>query len=110
MSSEVRPTYSADAAVDGDTGTYWSTVGTAAIQQEYVTVDLGGHYDVGRITLYPSSVPALFPSYFKVKVTNADVIDGSRVWTTVVSEYGYTALPGANSWQVEAIRTRYVKI
>ena len=110
VSSEVAPANAAAMAVDGNAATFWSTAGTAASQPEHITLDLGGHYPVGKITLRPGGVIALFPAYFKVKVTDADVIDASTQWTSVVTQYGYAAVAGPNSWQIETVRARYVRL
>jgi subtilisin family serine protease len=88
VSSFEDDAHSGDAAVDGDSTTYWQTekaVGKNKLPSEWITVDLGGSVSVGQVTLEWADHYAT--SY------SIDISTDNTTWTTVFST---TAGDGGN--------------
>jgi hypothetical protein len=95
-------------AVDGNPSTFWSSTGTDKSVTEYITIDLGGEFNVGRVRLLSdSNLAKKFPKGFDIQVGN----DPASGFTTVMSFSGFVATPG--TWydvDVTPTRGRYVRI
>jgi len=76
--------------VDQDLETIWSTPGRSVAQQEFITLDLGTVYAIGRVRLRSrSDLASLFPKSFQFQVS----MDGVN-FTTVDSESNFVASNG----------------
>ena len=80
---------SAPLAVDGNTGTRWSINGTGP---SFLTVNLGGRYDICKINLIWAQAPGTFFTDYPVNFTVADVSDDGSNWTTVNTVTGKSFL------------------
>jgi len=103
-------------AVDGNTSSSaapfgWSSFSNLSVSHtEWITVDLGTNYTVGKVNLYPrndvSNVGQGFPIDFAVQVSQ-----NNSTWTTVANLTNY-ALPTSNvqSFSFTQVTARYVRI
>lgn len=99
--------WSDDKAVDGNEATGWLSRLRRVMQDEYITLDLGGVKVVNRVDLHSKRFIGrdLFPRGFKVQVST-----DMRSWTDVVNEQNYT-LPASRSasWSFDGAEAAYVK-
>ncbi len=100
--------WSDEKAVDGNDVTGWLSRMRRVMQEEYITLDLGGVKVINRIDIHSKRFIGrdLFPRDFKVQVS-ADM----QSWTDVVAEQDYT-LPAARSasWSFDGTEAAYVKL
>ena len=91
-SGDVNTNYGKDKVVDGNFTTSWSTPGRTTMQNEFITVDVGGIKQLTRVRLRSRDVfGALFPEDYQIQVST----DGTN-FTTVFSVTG-ASVP-ANTW------------
>jgi hypothetical protein len=95
-SSAESATYAASSAVDGNTGTRWSS---AFSDPQWIRVDLGATKTIGRVVL---NWEAAFASSYQVQVSN----DGAT-WTSIKSVTGGDG--GIDDWSVSG-SGRYVRM
>ncbi|MGH9463692.1 MAG: discoidin domain-containing protein [Vicinamibacteria bacterium] len=95
-------------AVDGNPSTFWSSTGTDQSVIEYITLDLGGEFNVGRVRLLSdNNLAKKFPKGFDIQMGN----DPTSNFTTLMSFSGFVATPG--TWydvDVTPTKGRYVRI
>ena len=114
VSSEAAPGSAAN-VVDGNTASSWATAGTTDNAEEYVTLDLGGHERVGRVTVWPATPQDLFPVVIKVKASNDDVLTPGMTWRTMATAYFETAPASSISFaigtaQADVLPARFIRI
>lgn len=100
-SSELDP-HVKGRAVDQDPNTLWSSIGRAAMQQEFLTLDIGAPLNVGRVRLRSrSDLGTLFPKDFQIQVSSDNVnfttlhtvndfVAAAATWYT----FNFTPAPG----------------
>jgi hypothetical protein len=106
-SSEVNGTQTAATAVDGDANTYWESANNAFPQ--WLQVDLGATYTVGKVTLKlpPSSAWGTRTQTLSVQTST----NGSTFSTAVGSStYTFTSPTNVVNIPVPATGARYVRI
>ncbi|MFL6121172.1 choice-of-anchor D domain-containing protein [Actinophytocola sp.] len=106
-SSEVNGTQTAATATDGDANTYWESANNAFPQ--WLQVDLGAAYTVGRVTLRlpPSSAWGTRTQTLSVQTST----DGSSFTTAVASaNYTFTSPTNVVNIPVPATGARYVRV
>jgi hypothetical protein len=100
--------WSDEKAVDGNDATGWLSRLRRVMQEEYITLDLGGVKVINRIDIRSKRFIGrdLFPRDFKLQVS-ADM----QNWTDVVSQQDYT-LPASRSgsWSFDGTEAAYVKL
>jgi hypothetical protein len=106
-SGSYRPWWSGEKAVDGKIATGWFSRMRRVMQEEYITLDLGGVKAINRIDISSKRFIGrdLFPRDFKVQVS-ADM----QNWIDVIAEQDYT-LPASRtgSWTFDGTEAGYVK-
>ena len=77
---------------------------------EWVQIDLGGAYSLGKVDIYPRNDPARLGEGFPVDFTIGVSADG-KTWTAVVRQANYPK-PGnkVQSFSFNAANARYVRI
>jgi hypothetical protein len=100
--------WSDDKAVDGKPITGWLSPLRRSMQEEFITLDLGGVKVINRIDIHSRRFIGrdLFPCDFKVQVST-----DNQNWTDVVTEQDYT-LPASRSasWSFDGTEAGYIKL
>jgi F5/8 type C domain/Pectate lyase superfamily protein/Abnormal spindle-like microcephaly-assoc'd, ASPM-SPD-2-Hydin len=105
-SSQVNSTQAATTATDGDANTYWESANNAFPQ--WLQVDLGGAYSIGKVTLKlpPSSAWGTRTQTLSILTST----DGSNFSTVVGSAtYTFTSPTNVVNINVPATNARYVR-
>jgi hypothetical protein len=89
-SSDYSATYVAGMAVDGSTGSHWSSLAAGVAGEETLTLNLGSSRKVGKVRLMPRATYYQgFPRDFVIEVS----VDGTN-YVTAHTETGYVAANG----------------
>ena len=93
--------------VDRDTATFWSTAPTKILRTEWLAVDLGAPWTIGKVRLLPrAGFPDLFPCDFSLGAS----LDG-LTWTPFALVDGYA--PRSNQWfesSFSPITARHIRL
>jgi hypothetical protein len=92
------------AALEKVAGSPWRTAGTVSARDESKTFDLGASVRIGAVSMTPDRV-SVFPQHFSIEAS-AD----AGTWVTLSTQSVYRAAAGANVFQFDPARYRYVRL
>jgi F5/8 type C domain len=116
--SSSMPGLGASNAVDGSTGTFWSSAGHTSNQNpEWLTVDTGSVHNVGRVVVTPRQPMAWAgPSFNQYQWSYIQTSTDGTTWTTLDTRLSVSGVPDSSGVLREvinlpnAVQTRYVRV
>ncbi len=106
-SGEANVSWGADKAVNGDSATAWSTPPRSVMQDEFITLDLGGEKTVGRLRLRSrAETAATFPVDFMIQWSLDDL-----EYFDALSVVGFDAEAGTeHPFSFDPVNARYIRL
>jgi len=110
-SSEFLPPFFAkEKLMDGDPRTYWSTIPSFFLKEEFITLDLGEIKRVRWFNMYALDLFGIdfFPVNFKIQISRDNI-----TWEEMSTEEDYTRPlqpTPSDSWDFGSLECRYIRV
>jgi hypothetical protein len=109
-SSESRPFFAKENAIDSDPSTAWSTALRFFQRDEFLTLDLGEVKNITSLSMYAARMFGIdfFPTNFKIQVSS-----DNSTWRDMENLQGYSTPIGAipsDNWNYNNLEGRFLRI